>query len=445
MHQYQRDIANSIVKNRAVFVIAECGLGKTIPALSAIQYLQKKKHYGPALILAPLRVVYNSWPDEISNWSHMAGTKYHIIHGPGKKQFLPKSNFYFSNFESIPYIIEHKLYKKCEILVIDEATAVKNTKAKRFKYLKKIAKRFRKVILMTGTPSPSGELTELFSQVFLLDQGKRLGTSFWGFQRKYYESDFMQYKWTLKPGAREQIEAAVKDLCIVLKAKDYLKLPPVIRNTISVALPAKVMAQYKEIEKEFILQIKEEIVTAANAAVLSSKLRQITAGALYHEGGKEYTLIHEQKIEALKEIVHGSEGNVLCAFQFKFERTLLSRSFVGVKFIDGSTGVAESNKIIKAWNSGKIKLLCAHPMSIGHGLNLQGGGHILVWLSPDWSLERTLQMNARLYRQGQTKKVFIHQIVAKNTIDEAVVEALKRKDKGQRGLINALKAYSKGR
>jgi len=255
----------------------------------------------------------------------------------------------------------------------------------------------------------------------------------------------MGFKWTLKPGARKQIEDAVKDICIVLKAKDYLKLPPIIKNTISVTLPTKVIEQYKEIEKEFILQIKADVVTAANAAVLSSKLRQITAGGIYHEGGKEYTLLHEQKIEALKEIVDGTDSNILCAFQFKFERTLLTRFFPGAAFIDGSTSAAESNKIIKAWNSGKIKLLCAHPMSVGHGLNLQTGGNVLVWLSPDWSLERTLQMNARVYRQGQTKKVFVHTIICTNTIDMVVVDALKRKSEGQSATINALKEYIKGK
>jgi len=446
LHQYQKDIANFILKKPGAFVIAEMGLGKTIPTLSAIQYLQKEKGFKSALVLAPLRVVYNSWPDEIDKWKHTAGTKYHIVHGSGKQPILPKTPFYFSNYESIPYIIDNRLYQNCDFLVIDESSWVKNHKTKRFKMLKKISKHFKKVILLTGTPSQSGLLTEFFSQVFLLDQGARFGSSFWSFQNKYYQkADWMGYKWELRPGARKAIEDKIKDISIVLKAKDYLKLPPVIRNTITVDLPPKVKAKYLKMEKDFLIQVKEDIVTAANAAVMSSKLRQITAGGIYHEGGKEYTLLHEQKIEALKEIVEGSGSNLLCVFQFKFERSLLSRNFPKAKFIDGSTTAKESSKIIKNWNAGGIKLLCCHPASVGHGLNLQAGGHVLVWLSPDWSLERTLQMNARVYRQGQKKKVFIHTIACKNTIDIAVIESLEIKAKGQDSTINALKRYVRGK
>ena len=446
LHQYQRSIANFILKKPGAFVIAEMGLGKTVATLTAINYLQKEKGYGAALILAPLRVVYNSWPDEIAKWQHLKDIKYHIIHGRGKNPILPKKPFYFSNYESIPYIIDKKLYKSCDILVIDESSKIKSHSAKtRFKPLKKISKQFKKVILLTGTPSPSGTLTELFSQVFMLDSGARFGGSFWAFQRKYYQSDFMGYNWELKDGAKKEIENKIKDLCIVLKAKDYLDLPECIHNTVVVDLPEKVREQYREIEKEFIIKIKEDVITAANAAVLSSKLRQITAGCLYHEGGKEYTILHQEKIEALKEIVEGTDSNILCAFQFKFERSLLTRAFPQAVFIDGSTNAADSSKAIKDWNAGKVRLLACHPMSVGHGLNLQGGGHVLVWLSPDWSLERTLQMNARVYRQGQTKKVFIHTIACRDTIDEVVIESLKNKSTGQAGLINALKRYAVGR
>jgi len=443
LHQYQKDIANFILKKQSAFVVAEMGLGKTVSTLSAINYLQKEKGFKSALVLAPLRVVYNSWPDELEKWEHLTGTKYHIIHGKGKQPFLPKVPFYFSNYESLPYIIDKKLHKPCEVLVLDESSMIKNHKTKRFKMLKKIIKSFKKVILLTGTPSPSGNLTELFSQTFILDQGKRFGTSFWKFQRQYYDSDYMGYNWDLKPGARKEIESRVKNLAIVLKSKDYLKLPACIQNTIIVDLPKKIRDQYIELEKEFILQINDDFITAANAAVLSSKLRQVTAGALYLEDGKEYKLLHQEKIEALKEIVDGTNSNILCAFQFKFERSLLSRAFPDAEFIDGSTTAKDSQKIIKKWNAKKICLLCANPMSVGHGLNLQSGGNVLVWISPDWSLERTLQMNARVYRQGQKKKVFIHTIACKNTVDLAVIDALKHKSDGQNATIDALKRYIK--
>ena len=440
LHQYQRDIANFIVHNKKAFVIAEMGLGKTASTLMPLQWLQKNKALGPVMVLAPLRVALTSWPDEIANWSNLKGITHHIIHGKGKVPFPPKADLYLSNYESIPYIIDKKLYKPCETLVIDESSMVKSHKTKRFKMLKKIQKHFKRVILLTGTPSPSGTLTEMFSQVFLLDGGQRLGTSFWSFQRKYYDSDFMGYNWTLKPGARKEIQNKVKDLTITLKAKDYLKLPPVVQTTIPVVLPDKARRLYDEMEKEFIVLLDDGAVTAANAAVMGGKCRQITAGGLYGDDG--YTLLHTQKIDALKEIIETTSGNVLCAFQFKFERSLLERSFPGVRFIDGSTGAAESKKTIADWNKGRIKLLCCHPQSVGHGLNLQNGGSVMVWLSPDWSLERTLQMNARIYRQGQKDKVFIYTIAAKETIDHVVIDALQGKDKGQNITIDALKAYA---
>jgi len=448
LHQYQRDIANHILKNNGSFVVAEMGLGKTAPTVSAINYLQKEQRFGPALVLAPLRVIYNSWPNELQKWEHLKNMRSYILHGQGKdignlSYHLKNQNIILSNFETLPFIEKKNIHKYCDILVIDESSLVKNSKTKRFKILKRIAGGFKKKILLTGTPAPSGELWELFAQIMLLDGGQRLGTSFWQFQNTFYnKADFMGYKYELKPDSRAVITNKVKDITIALKARDYLKLPPVIHNTIYVSLPTKTASLYKEMEKEFLIELENNVVTAANAAVKSAKLRQITAGGIYHEGGQEYTLLHEEKINTLAEIIEGTDSNVLCCYQFKFERSLLERRIPRAKFIDGSTSAVESTKIIKDWNAGKVKILCCHPQSVGHGLNLQSGGHILVWLSPDWSLERTQQMNARLYRQGQTQKVFIHQIIATGTIDEVVVESLKQKKTGQASLIKALKKYS---
>jgi len=440
LHPYQRAVANFIIKNNKSFVILTMGLGKTAPTLSAIRYLQQDRGYKTALVLAPLRVVYNSWPVEIAKWSHLHDTSFHILHGAGKTWPIKKTDIILSNFDSIPYIIDKGVYKSCEILVIDESSYLKAQKTERFKKLSKIASLFKKVILLTGTPSQSGTLTELFSQVFLLDGGERLGKSFWAFRNKFYfKADFMGYKWDLRPGAREDIQARIKDLCIVLKAKDYLDMPPVIRNTILVDLPAKIKAQYKVMERDFILELQGGVITAANAAVKSGKLRQIAAGAIYHDGGVDYTILHDAKIEALTEIIESTDSNILCCFQFKFERAVLSRAFPHTEFIDGSTSAADSTRIINQWNAGKIKLLCCHPQSVGHGLNLQAGGHVLVWLSPDWSSERTMQMDARIWRQGQAEKVFIHTIAVKDSIDLFVIEALGKKFEGQGSFIDAIK------
>lgn len=441
LHQYQRDIANKILKNRGTFVIAEMGLGKTVSAFSAIQYLQRERGYGSALILGPLRVVYNSYPDELEKWQHIKTMSKHILHGPGKRWPVPNANLIMSNYETIPYIIDKKIYSKCDILVIDESSKCKSHKTKRFKALKNICARFKKVVLLTGTPSQSGMLHELWAQMFLLDNGARLGNSFWQFRNRYYEkADFMGYTYNLREGAKKQIQDKIKDITISLKAEDYLKMPPIIRTTIPVSLPASALKLYKEMEKEFIIQVDSGVVTAANAAVKSGKLRQITAGAVYGEGG-EYTILHDAKIDALKDIIEDTDSNILCCYQFKFERSILQRTFPQAKFIDGSTNIVETNEAIKKWNSGKLPLLFCQPHSVGHGLNLQSGGSVLVWLSPDWSLEVTQQMDARIYRQGQKKKVYIYTIAIKDSIDMAIIDTLKQKGVGQEGFIEAIKTY----
>ena len=256
------------------------------------------------------------------------------------------------------------------------------------------------------------------------------------------KKDFMGYDWQLRSGAKQEIESKIAPMAITLKAEDWLKLPPLIRSTVDVDLPAKAKAAYRDMEKEFLVLLDNHIVTAANAAVMASKLRQITAGGVYHEDGS-YTILHQEKIDALREITETTDSNILCAFQFKFEKTFLRTAFPNAEFIDGSTSASASSQIIKRWNQGKIKLLCCHPQSVGHGLNLQSGGNVLVWLSPDWSLERTQQMDARVYRQGQMKKVFIYTMACKETIDNTVIQVLAQKGDGQNGLINALKQYAK--
>lgn len=451
MHPYQRDIANFIVNHSGSFVVAEMGLGKTAPTAIALHYLQKERGLGPVLVLAPLRVIYNSWPTEFSKWEPLQKANYHILHGAGKDIVhhptkIRKQDFILANFETLPFIEKNNLWKYFSALVVDESSMIKNSKTKRFKTLKKAAGRFKKRVLLTGTPSPSGELWELFAQMYIVDIGARLGDSPWHFKNRYYEkTDFMGYDYSLRGGARDIITAKCSDVTITLKAKDWLKLPPVIFNTVPVSLPEKALTLYKEMEKEFLVELESDVITAANAAVKSAKLRQITAGGIYHEGRQEYTLLHEEKADALQEITDGTDSNVLCCFQFRFEKTILKRRFPQAKFIDGTTGTAESTSNINAWNNGGVKLLCCHPQSVGHGLNLQAGGNVIVWLSPDWSLERTQQMNARLYRQGQKNKVFIHRIVAKNSVDEAVIDALSKKNIGQHELIDMLKQYGKAK
>ena len=439
---YQRKVANAIVSKPDLFVFLTMGLGKTVSTLMAIQYLIKKKRYKPALVVAPLRVVYSSWPAELKKWKELSTLKYHIIHGKGKTTALPRVDIYLTNYETIPYIVDKKLYRKMDIFVADESSFLKSHKAKtRFKKLKNITQSFKKKIFLTGTPSPSGELWELWAQTYLMDQGKRLKKSFWQFRGTYYDKDFMGYNYTLKPGAKQVIEDRIKDIQITMTAEDYMSLPGRIEKEITIRIPEGIKKKYyNQMEKEFIVQVKEGVVTAANAAVMSSKLRQITAGGMYIDG-KEYINIHQEKTDCLKQIVETNSSNILCGYQFKFEKSFIKRSMPYAEFLDGSTSAKKSTQIIDRWNKGSIKLLCCHPASAGYGLNLQSGGNILVWLSRDWSLEKTVQFEARLLRQGQKKTVFIYDIVADKTIDTVIKQALSRKHKGQQSLIAALKDY----
>jgi len=446
LHSYQKSMVNHIVNNDAVFGILDMGLGKTISTLTPIRYLQKNCGYRSALILAPLRVCYSVWPEEIQLWEHTQDMTCCIVHGPNKKKALDiDADIYTSNYESIEFIIQSELWERCDILVLDESSYVKSHKTKRFKLLKKICGEFKKVILLTGTPSGSGELWEIFTQTFLLDQGERFGASYYWFKKRYYTPmDYNGYRWELKKGAREKIESKIKDISIVYRAKDHLKLPSLMMNTVSVSIPSKARKAYDEFEKDFLYQITEaDAITVANAAVLSGKLRQVCAGGLYTDEQGSWENLHDEKINALEEIIESTDKPVLCFFWFRFEKEMILKRFKHASFIDGDSKIGDIHAVVNSWNKKKIKLLCCHPASAGHGLNLQSGSGTIVWLSLTWSLEQYQQAIARLYRQGQKDTCIIHHIVCKDSVDEAVIAALGRKNKGQQALIDELKKYSK--
>jgi len=446
MHDYQKKTANYIASNRATFGILDMGLGKTVSTLTAIKYMQKQCGYKSALIIAPLRVCYTVWHQEIKAWTHLNDMTCHIAHGKTKDTALAESaDIYVSNYESIQWIVESDLWKKCDILVLDESSYVKNHKTKRFKLLKKIAAEFKKVVLLTGTPSGSGQLHEVFSQVFLLDGGERFGKSFHQFQKFYYQqTDYFGRQWELKPHARVAIEKKLRDISIVFRASDHLNLPEFISNSISVSMPDDAYAVYQALENDFLYEItKDETITVANAAVLSGKLRQVCAGGLYKEEG--WVQLHDAKITALKEVIDSTDQPVLCFFQFKFEKEMIQKCFRDVSFIDGDCKPSDAQAIVNAWNSGKIKLLCCHPSSAGHGLNLQHGSGIMVWLSLTWSLEQYEQAIARIYRQGQKRTCVMHVITCTGTIDDVVAVSLRHKGQGQKSFIENLKKYAEGR
>ena len=297
-----------------------------------------------------------------------------------------------------------------------------------------------RVIGLTGTPSPNG-LLDLWPQIYLLDQGERLGKTITQYRNRYFvpaqKNGHIVYSWQLVPGAEEAIYKKISDICVSMKAKDYLNLPQRINNVVEVELSAKDQKQYKELEREYVLELEESDVVASNAATLSNKLLQLANGAIYDEFSNEWE-IHQEKLNALERIVEEAQGQpILVFYQYKHDLDRLLMRFKQAKKIDVSDGD------IQKWNEGKLPLLLAHPQSAGHGLNLQQGGHIIVWFGLTWSLEYYQQANARLDRQGQKQPVIVHHLVAKDTIDEQVISALQNKEVGQEALMAAVKAKIK--
>lgn len=294
-----------------------------------------------------------------------------------------------------------------------------------------------RLVELTGTPSPNN-LMDLWSQIYLLDQGARLGKTITAFRNHYFtpasQNGHIVYSWALLPGAEEAIYKKINDICVSMKAKDYLKLPPRTNNVIEVELSSTDWKKYKELERHYVLELEGSDVVASNAATLSNKLLQMANGCIYDENG-EAKPIHEKKLDALERVIEESQGQpVLVFYQYKHDLARIRERFKQAKVLDVSAGD------IKKWNEGKIPVLLAHPQSAGHGLNLQAGGHIIVWFGLTWSLEFYQQANARLDRQGQQNPVIVHHLVAKGTIDEDVMKALETKEVGQEALMAAVKA-----
>ena len=402
-------------------------------------------------MVAPLRPCYRVWPTEIAKWSDFAGMSCVVLHGPKKDALLtgPKKDVYVINYEGLAWL-EKALGKMKEwpfdVLCLDESTKIKNTQTVRFKTCKRLRDRFSRVWALTGTPAPNG-IENLFGQVFMLDGGERLGRFVTHFRREYFEEHrhYMGFsEWYPRPDTQARVQAKIADITLALKAEDYLKMPRKIENRIEVALPSEALSIYKDIEDEFISEIAGGVVTAANAAAKGMKLRQITGGGVYGSDGAHE--IHDAKVDALLDLIEEQEGQpLLVAVQFAHEVERIRKALGddSIPYLGGGISVGESNRIVDAWNAGKVPVLLAHPTSVAHGLNLQAGGNAVCWFSLTWNLEEFDQFNARVYRQGQTKPVTFHYIIATDTIDDNVLTALRAKDRTQKALMNALKEKSK--
>ena len=440
-YDYQKYATNFIKTHKEAVLLLDVGLGKTSCALTAIKDLLDSGEVKKVLVIAPLRVAKITWSDEIQKWDHLSGLRYSVVVGTEKQRLkaLEKdADIYIINRESVEWLI-HKSFKKFnyDMLVIDELSSFKSYSAKRFKALMNMRHRLSRVVGLTATPS-SNSLLDLFSEYKLIDGGVRLGQYITHYREKYFDPDKRNanviFSYKLKPFAEEAIYSKIDDITISMKAVDYLKMPPILYNEIKVKLDQKERKIYEILKKDMIVALEDKEIDAMNAASLSNKLLQMANGSVYGEE-KEVIHLHDKKLDALEEIVEAANGNsVLCAYWYKHD---LER--IKARFGDKCQEI-NSEASIRKWNSGDIQIGLIHPMSAGHGLNLQSGGSILVWFGLTWSLELYQQTIGRLYRQGQTRSVIIHHIVSKDTIDERVMLALKNKEVSQDALIRAVKA-----
>ena len=436
---YQKYAIEKIIENPAICLALDMGLGKTIITLSAIQDLiYNRFEVQKVLVIAPLRVAQTTWQDENLKWRHL-NLKINAVLGSESERIsaLKKSaDIYVINRENVQWLINY--YRKnfpFDMVVIDESSSFKNPQAKRFKALKKIRPMIKKIVELTGTPAPNS-LIDLWAQIFLLDGGERLGKTLGEYRRKYFtagaRNGYVVYNWIPIKNAEKIIYKKISDICISMKSEDYLKLPPLITNAVQIPLSNAVELSYRRFEKDLILTVKEGILNASNAAVLANKLLQFANGAVYDDEGK-VTEIHEEKLNALAEIVEAVNQPILIFYWFKHDLERLQKKFPDAVQLKSAENISD-------WNAGKIKMLLAHPASAGHGLNLQYGGNVIVWFSLTWSLEFYQQANKRLHRSGQNKPVIIHHLIAKNTIDETVMKVLSDKNSRQENLLSALKA-----
>ncbi|APC84839.1 hypothetical protein NPD12_3059 [Clostridium botulinum] len=389
----------------------------------------------------------DTWSTEVDKWDHISHLKISKILGTPKqrKEAVEKdADIYVTNRENVVWLVDNYFKQwKWDTCIVDELSSFKSSKAKRFRALKKVRPYFKRMVGLTGTPAPNS-LIDLWPQIYLLDGGKRLGRTITSYRQQYFNpgkrNQYIVYNWELKDGAEEQIHKKIGDICISMMAKDYLDIPERIDNIIDINLPKNAINKYKQLEKDLVLEFGEDDITAANAAVLTNKLLQMSNGAIYSED-KQVIEIHDEKLKALLDIIESANGKpVLIFYSFKhdFDRIV---NFLKTKKLK-AIGL-EDSKDIKKWNNGEIPILLVHPASAGHGLNLQYGGNIIVWFGLTWSLELYQQANARLHRQGQKESVIIHHLVSKDTVDEEVIKTLGSKEVNQNVLLEAVKARLK--
>lgn len=439
-HDYQRYAIEYILAHPIAAVFLDMGLGKTSITLTALeQLLFDRFEAHRVLIIAPLRVARDTWPDELKKWDHLQNLRMSVAVGNAEERMAAlkqEADLYVINRENVKWLIEESGQRfDFDTVVIDELSSFKNYQAKRFRALMKVRSRMRRVIALTGTPSSNG-LMDLWAEFRLLDMGQRLGRYIGDYRARYFTPDkrngMQVFSYRPLPGADKVIYDRISDITISMRSTDHLKMPPLMFNTVRVSMTTAEQDVYDQLRQDMVVTLGDREIDAVNAAALTGKLLQMANGAVYDDEGTA-THIHDHKLEALEDLVEAANGKpVLVAYWFKHDLDRIRAHFT-VREIKTSRDIAD-------WNAGKIPVAVIHPASAGHGLNLQAGGCTLVWFGLTWSLELYQQTNARLWRQGQTDTVVIHHIITGGTIDESVIQALRQKEKVQNSLINAVKA-----
>lgn len=442
-HEYQKMAIEKIYETPRCGLFLEMGLGKTVITLTALEdMIYNSFEVDKVLVIAPLRVAEDTWSRESAKWEHLKHLRISKILGtPAQRRaaLAAEADIYIINRENVVWLCDELSVAGgwfFDAVVIDELSSFKSPKAQRFKALRKYITRSRRVIGLTGTPAPNG-LIDLWSQIYLLDGGERLGRTVTGYRERFFLPDKRNqttiFSYKPKDGADKAIWDRLSDICVSMRAEDWLTLPERIDNVVTVRMTDKQRAAYEKFEREQYIQFIEGEVTAVSAAALTNKLLQYSNGAMYKADG-EYIETCEGKLDALEDIIEAANGKpVLCFYSYKHDLERIRKRFPNAVKLDNAED-------IENWNNGGIELLLAHPAGAGHGLNLQAGGNIIVWFGLTWSLELYQQANARLYRQGQEHAVVIHHLLTEHTVDERVYQSLQGKGEVQDELLDALKA-----
>lgn len=459
-HSYQGKGIKFGVARACFALFWDPGLGKTVTIYAIFKLLKKLGYIKRLLVIAERNVAYEVWPVEKDEWTDFTDLKVVVLHGKHKDELLEEEHdIAVVNPEGLPWLLGYRDENgrrvpgaaanagvDWEMLVVDESPLFKNTQSERFKLLKPHLGKFARRAILTGDPAPNG-LLDLFGQIYILDQGNALESYITKYREKYFNSSgFGGYHWSIKKGAEKQIYKRLAPLVLRMDATDYIKLPPWVPNFVKVTLPPKARKIYDEMEELLIADVGSNLVTAANVAVATQKCRQISNGGIFDDA-KIIKQIHDAKTDALRSIVDELGGKpCLVAYEFQHDLQRLLKAFPKTPHIGGGVSPARVRQIVKEWNAGELPLLFVQPQSTRHGLNLQASGcTALVWYGLTWNLDHYRQLIKRIWRQGYKKRLVVHHLVARDTIDEAMIESIKRKDKTQQRLLDALRLYTRKR